>query len=330
MDRSRIWVCGHSGMVGGAVSARLRRLGHEVLTADRKDLDLRRQSDVEAWVCDAKPDQVIVAAGTVGGIAANQSRPAEFLYDNLMIATNVIEAARKYDCSKLVYLGASCIYPRDADQPIREEALLTGPLEPTNEGYAVAKIAGVELCRFYREQYAMNCVSVVPPNLYGPGQHVGGPDAHVCGALMARLHAAVEQGQEEVVIWGTGAPTREFLYIEDLVDGLIFLLKRYAGGGPINLGYGSEISIADLAREIATVVGFRGRFRFDTSKPDGMMRKSLDGSQVADMGWRPKTGLRKGLQRTYEWYLEQAPGNREREITARICENCDALQNTPS
>jgi len=299
---SRTWVCGHRGMVGGAVSARLRALGHEVLTADRAALDLRRQADVEAWVADARPETVIVAAGTVGGIAANRARPAEFLYDNLAIATNVIEAARRVGVAKLVYLGASCIYPRDAAQPIREDALLTGPLEPTNEGYAVAKIAGVELCRFYREQYGMDCVSVVPPNLYGPGQHSGGDEAHVCGALMARLHAAVREGLDEVVIWGTGRPTREFLFIDDMVDGLLFLLDRYPGGGPINLGTGAEVSIADLAREIAETVGYRGRFRFDTTKPDGMMRKALDGGQLVELGWQPRTSLTEGLRRTYDWY----------------------------
>jgi GDP-L-fucose synthase len=290
-------------MVGAALTARLRADGNEVLTADRAKLDLRRQADVEAWVAVRRPEMVIVAAGTVGGIAANSARPAEFLYDNLAIAMNVIEAARRFGCAKLVYLGASCIYPRDADQPIREDTLLTGPLEPTNQGYAVAKIAGLELGRFYREQYGMDCLTVVPPNLYGPGQHVDAPDAHVCGALMARLHAAARDGSEEVVIWGTGEPTREFLYVDDMVDGLLFLLERYGGGGPVNLGTGSEISIADLAREIARVVGYTGRFRFDTAKPDGMPRKSLDGTRIAALGWRPRTSLAEGLRRTYAWYL---------------------------
>lgn len=303
--RKSVWVCGHNGFVGSALSARLRESGYRLLTVDRSELDLRRQSDVEAWLDANRPDIVIMAAATVGGIQANRTRPAEFIYDNLAIAVSTIEAARRVDCSKLVYLGASCIYPRDAEQPIAEDSLLTGKLEPTNEGYAVAKIAGLKLCEFYRQQYGMDCITVIPANLYGPGQHTDLENSHVCGALMSKVHAAKQDGADSVEIWGSGQPTREFLYIDDFTDGMMFALEHYSEGRPLNLGAGSEVSIADLASEIAAVVGYEGHFVFDRSRPDGMMRKSLDGTRIHAMGWRPKVSLRAGLERTYAWYVGQ-------------------------
>ncbi|WP_420402511.1 GDP-L-fucose synthase family protein [Nisaea sp.] len=303
--QTSIWVCGHNGFVGSALSEKLRGSGYRLLTVDRNDLDLRRQADVEAWLAANRPDIVIMAAATVGGIQANRTRPAEFIYDNLAIAVSTIEAARKTNCSKLVYLGASCIYPRDAEQPIVEDCLLTGELEPTNEGYAIAKIAGLKLCEFYRQQYGMDCITVIPANLYGPGQHTDLENSHVCGALMSKIHTAKQTGAESVEIWGSGRPTREFLYIDDFTDGMMFALQNYSDGAPLNLGAGSEVSIAALAAEIAAVVGYEGRFVFDHSKPDGMMRKSLDGGRIHAMGWTPKVSLRSGLERTYQWYVDQ-------------------------
>lgn len=298
----RVWVCGHNGMVGSAVARHLKARGTEVLTVARSDLDLRDAAAVLAWVGTHRPDRIIVAAGTVGGIAANLERPADFIFDNLAIATSVIEAARRVGCRKLAYLAASCIYPRDAEQPLRESSLLTGPLEPTNQPYAVAKIAGIQLCSAYRRQYGVDFISVVPPNIYGPGQHMDPAASHVCGGLMNRIHHAHETGAETVTVWGSGRPTREFLYIDDLAVGLLTALDFYSDIEPINIGSGHSVSIYELSKAIASTIGYKGNLVFDVTKPDGMMQKALDGERIRHLGWVPTTSIQDGLKRTYEWY----------------------------
>jgi GDP-L-fucose synthase len=288
----------------------VRRLGREactILTAGREALDLRRQADVEAWMAQARPDAVIVAAATVGGILANDRRPAEFLYDNLMIATNVIEAARRVGVKKLLFLGSSCIYPRLAPQPMSEDALLTGPLEPTNQWYAVAKIAGLKMCAAYRRQYGSDFISAQPTNLYGPGDSFDFEASHVVPALIAKTHRAKATGATEVEIWGTGAPRREFLHVDDLADALVFLMERYSGELHVNVGWGEDVSIRELAALIAEVVGYKGGFRYAADKPDGAPRKLLDVSRLNALGWRPKIALRDGLADAYRSFLEE-PG----------------------
>jgi GDP-L-fucose synthase len=300
----RVYVAGHGGMVGSALVRRLARSGCTVLTAGRSEVDLRRQADVEAWLAARRPDAAIVAAATVGGILANDTRPAEFLYDNLMIAGNLIEAARRSGVKKLLFLGSSCIYPRLAPQPIREDALLTGPLEPTNQWYAVAKIAGLKLCAAYRRQYGSDFISAQPTNLYGPGDTYDLQGSHVVPALIAKTHRAKLEGAETVEIWGSGTPRREFLHVDDLADALVFLLERYSGEEHVNIGWGEDVSIRELAGLIAEVVGFKGGFRYDTSKPDGTPRKLLDVSKLSALGWRPRLPLRQGLEDAYRWFLE--------------------------
>jgi GDP-L-fucose synthase len=302
----RVFVAGHRGMVGSALVRRLQREGCEVLTVGRYDLDLRRQADVERWFEEARPEAVIVAAATVGGIFANDSRPAEFLYDNLLIASNVIEAARRSATKKLLFLGSSCTYPRLAPQPMTEDVLLAGPLEPTNQWYAVAKIAGLKLCAAYRRQHGADFISAQPTNLYGPGDTFDLKASHVVPALIAKIHAATLDGAAEVEVWGTGTPRREFLHVDDLADALLFLMERYSDEGPVNVGCGEDVSIGELADLIAGIVGFTGRFRYDRSRPDGAPRKLLEVSKLADMGWRPRIGLREGLTDAYRWYLENA------------------------
>ena len=304
----RVFVAGHRGMVGAAVARRLEREGSEVLTIGREDLDLRRQAEVERWFAAAQPDAVIVAAATVGGIFANDTRPAEFLYDNLLIAGNVIEAARRSATKKLLFLGSSCIYPRLAPQPMTEEALLSGPLEPTNQWYAVAKIAGLKLCAAYRRQYGADFISAQPTNLYGPGDTFDLQASHVVPALMAKIHRAKLSGASDVEVWGTGAARREFLHVDDLADALVFLMGRYSDESHVNVGCGEDISIRDLAGLIAEVVGFTGSFRYDTSRPDGAPRKLLEVSKLTAMGWRPRIALRDGLTDAYRWYLDNVAG----------------------
>ncbi len=299
----KIFVAGHNGLVGSALCRRLEGEGCAVLTASRKMLDLRRQSDVEAWFAKNKPDVVIVAAAHVGGIGANAKYPAEFLYNNLMIEANVIHAAHEAGVKKLLFLGSSCIYPKYAEKPIREEALLAGALEPTNEAYAVAKIAGVKMCESYRRQYGCDFISAMPCNLYGPGDRFDVENSHVIPALMMKAHAAKMAG-EDLQVWGSGAPLRECLYADDAVDGLVFLLKNYSGAEVVNMGSGQEVSIAGLARMICDVVGFKGRVVFDSSRPDGTMRKLMDSSRIFKAGWRPATDLRGGLEQTYAAYVE--------------------------
>lgn len=294
----RVWVAGHRGMVGQAL---VRRLGSssEVLTVDRNALDLRRQSDVEDWMSENRPAAVFIAAAVVGGILANDSRPAEFIYDNLAIEANIIHAAAKLGVAKLMFLGSSCVYPKLCPQPMKEEHLLTGPLEPTNEWYAVAKIAGIKLAQAYRRQHGRDFVSVIPTGLYGPGDTFDPAVSHVIPALIRKIEAAKTAGGP-VEIWGTGSPRREFLYVDDCADALVFLMERYSEERIINIGQGEEISIADLAKRIAAIAGYQGEFKFLTDRPDGMPLKSIEGSRLAAMGWQPKTALDRGLANTIE------------------------------
>ncbi|MEX2200357.1 MAG: GDP-L-fucose synthase [Dongiaceae bacterium] len=298
----RVFVAGHRGMVGAACVRRLALEGCEILIATRDEADLRRQEETEEWIRMAKPDVVIVAAATVGGILANSTRPAEFLYDNLAIEANLIEAARKANVAKLLFLGSSCIYPKLAEQPMREDALLTGPLEPTNEWYAIAKIAGIKLCQAYRRQHGCDFIAAMPTNLYGPGDNFDLQSSHVVPALIRKIDAAKRAGAETVEIWGSGRPRREFLHVDDLADALVHLLGHYSGESHVNVGTGSDVTIAELAETISGVVGWQGRFVYDASKPDGTPRKLLDVSLLASLGWRAQTGLETGLRDAYAWY----------------------------
>ena len=304
LDGRRVFVAGHRGMVGSAIVHALGARDCEVLTVSRSELDLRRQAEVEEWMRAAKPDAVFLAAARVGGILANDRRPAEFLYDNLAIEVAVIEAARRAGIGKLQFLGSSCIYPRAAPQPIPEEALLGGTLEPTNEWYAVAKIAGLKLCQAYRRQHGCNFITLMPTNLYGPGDSFDPESAHVVPALMRRMHEARIEGRDEVAVWGSGAPRRELLHVDDLADAALFLMERYAGERHVNVGTGRDLTIGALAEAIREVVGYRGRLVLDRSKPDGAPRKLLDVTRLAALGWRAKIGLRAGLAGTYRWFVE--------------------------
>jgi GDP-L-fucose synthase len=298
----RVWIAGDRGMVGSALARRLTRERCQMLSVGRGEVDLRRQADLERWFAANTPEVVFVAAATVGGILANDTRPAEFLYDNLMIAGNVIEAAWRGGVKKLLYLGSSCIYPRLAPQPMTEEALLSGPLEPTNQWYAVAKIAGLKLCGAYRRQYGADFISAQPTNLYGPGDTYDLQASHVVPALIAKMHRAKTIGAKEMEIWGTGAPRREFLHVDDLADALVFLMEHYSDESHVNVGWGEDVSIRELATLVAEVVGFTGSFRYDTAKPDGSPRKLLDVAKIAALGWRPRIALRDGLQDAYRWF----------------------------
>ena len=302
----RVFIAGHRGMVGSALVRRLQRADCEILTASHAEVDLRRQKETEAWMEKARPDTVFVAAATVGGILANDTRPAEFLYDNMMIEGNLIEAARQVGVEKLLFLGSSCIYPRLAPQPMKEEHLLTGALEPTNQWYAIAKIAGLKLCAAYRRQYGSDFISAQPTNLYGRGDTYDLQASHVIPALIAKTHRAKATGAAEVEIWGTGKPRREFLHVNDLADALIFLMERYSDESHVNIGWGEDVSIAELAALVAEVVGFKGRLRYATDKPDGMPRKLLDTSLMRGFGWQPKIRLREGLADAYRWFVENA------------------------
>ncbi|MGF1639689.1 MAG: GDP-L-fucose synthase family protein [Rhodospirillales bacterium] len=299
----RVWVAGHRGMVGRAIVRRLAADACDVLTVGRDVVDLRRQADVEAWMAANRPEAVFLAAATVGGIMANDTRPAAFLYDNLAIESNVIHAAWTTGVEKLLFLGSSCIYPKLAPQPMVEDALLTGPLEPTNEWYAVAKIAGIKLCQAYRRQYGADFISAQPTNLYGPFDNFDPMSSHVVPALLAKAHRAKLAGEPTLEVWGTGTPKREFLYVDDLADALVFLMTTYSGPVPLNVGTGEELTIRELAEAIAGVVGFGGRLAFDATKPDGTPRKLVDSGRLHDLGWSATTGLREGLARTYDWYL---------------------------
>jgi GDP-L-fucose synthase len=298
-----IWIAGDAGMVGQALTRRFSSEPCRLLTAPRASLDLRRQADVEVWLSQNRPDAVIVAAATVGGIADNAARPADFLYDNLMIAANIIEASHRAGIDRLLFLGSSCIYPRDAPQPIQEDALLTGPLEPTNEAYALAKIAGIKLCQSYRRQYGRSYIAAMPCNLYGPGDRFDAARSHVVPALLMKMHRAAREDAAKVTLWGTGNPLREFLHVDDLADALLLLLRCYDGDSPVNVGGSEEISIAALARLVAAAVGYRGVIDFDPSMPDGTPRKLMDSSRMRALGWTPRIGLEEGLRGVYQFYL---------------------------
>lgn len=301
----RIFVAGHRGMVGQALVRRLAAEDCDVLTVARSEIDLRRQSETESWIAARKPDAVILAAAKVGGILANASFPADFIYDNLMIEANVIEAARKAGVEKLLLLGSSCIYPRLAVQPITEEQLLAGPLEPTNEWYAVAKIAGIKLVQSYRRQFGLDFISAQPANLYGPGDNFDLAGSHVLPALLRKAHEARIAGDPTMTVWGSGTPRREFLHVDDLADALVFLMKHYSGEVPLNVGSGDEVTIRQLAESVCTSVGFQGTLQFDASKPDGAPRKLLDVSRLHALGWRHRITLDEGLASTYAWFQSQ-------------------------
>jgi len=304
----RVYVAGHNGMVGAALVRRLKSESCTILTAARTELDLARQLETEEWITAAKPDAVILAAARVGGIAFNNAYPVDFLYENLAIALNVIRASHLAGVKKLLFLGSSCIYPRLAPQPMSEEALLTGPLEPTNQWYAIAKIAGIKLAEAYRQQYGNDFISVMPTNLYGPGDNYHPEHSHVPAALIRRLHEAKVAGASTVVVWGSGQPRREFLAVDDLADACVFVMKHYSGSRFLNVGTGKDITIAGFAQLVADVVGYRGRFIFDTSRPDGAPQKLLNVSELSRLGWRAKIPLREGLIQAYADFL--AAGDR--------------------
>ncbi|MCA1973151.1 MAG: GDP-L-fucose synthase [Caenispirillum sp.] len=303
LDGRRVLVAGHTGMVGRALLRRLRRERCEAVTVPRSALDLRRQKDVEDWMHDQRPDVVLLAAARVGGIMANSEHPAQFLRDNLAISSNVIHAAHLAGVKKLLFIGSSCIYPREAPQPIREEHLLTGPLEPTNQWFAIAKIAALKMCQAYRREYGRDFITVMSTNLYGPGDNFDPAVAHVPAALIRRFHEAKVAGADAVTVWGTGRPLREFLYVDDMADGCLFALQHWSAEEPVNLGSGCEVSIGEFARLVADTVGFRGRIEFDTAKPDGTPRKKLDVSRMTALGWRARTSLRDGLAAAYRFFL---------------------------
>ncbi|MEO8266530.1 MAG: GDP-L-fucose synthase [Ilumatobacteraceae bacterium] len=307
MDKqARVYVAGHAGLVGSAVVRRLEAEGFtNILTAKRQQLDLRDQAEVSHWFKANRPEYVFLVAGTVGGIMANSTRPAEFIYDNMMIHGTVVHASHLYDVQKLLYLGSSCIYPRQATQPITEEQLLTGPLEPTNEWYAIAKIAGIKLCQAYRQQYGSDFISAMPTNLYGPHDNFDLTSGHVLPSLIRKFHDAKATGATSVEIWGTGSPMREFLHVDDLADACLHLMQHYSDLSHINVGTGIDLSIRDLAEKIRDLVYPEAELQFDTSKPDGTPRKVLDVSRLAATGWTPKIDLDTGVRETYQWFLDQ-------------------------
>ena len=298
----RVWVAGHRGMVGSAIVRRLQGMDCEILTATRAEADLTRQADVDAWVAANRPDAVFLAAAKVGGILANDTSPADFLYDNLMIEANVIRAAHEAGVEKLLFLGSSCIYPKLAPQPIPESALLEGPLEPTNEWYAVAKITGIKLCQAYRKQHGDDFISAMPTNLYGPGDNYDLATSHVLPALVRKVHEAKAAGAPSITLWGSGTPLREFMHADDCADALVFLMQHYRGHEHVNVGTGQEISIRDLAQMIAAASGYQGTVELDASKPDGTPRKLMDSSRLRAMGWSPAIGLEDGVARTVAEY----------------------------
>lgn len=302
----KVFVAGHRGLVGSAICRRLQAEDVELLVAERSELDLMDQKGVDQWFTERDVDQVYLAAAKVGGIYANDAYPAEFIRDNLSIQTNVIHAAWQHGVRKLLFLGSSCIYPRLAPQPMTEDSLLTGPLEPTNEWYAIAKIAGIKICQAYHKQYGFDAISVMPTNLYGPGDDFDLENSHVLPALIRKFHEAKLAGDASVTVWGTGSPRREFLHVDDLADACVFLMKNYASEEIVNVGWGRDISIAELAETVRDVVGFEGEIVYDTSKPDGTPRKLLDTSRLTALGWTPSISLADGIRGTYDWYRAQA------------------------
>ena len=301
----KIFVSGHRGMVGSATVRRLEQEeGVEILTASRADMDLTRQDEVEKWMAANKPDVVFVTAAKVGGILANDTYPAQFIYENLMIEANLIHSAYKNDVEKLVYLGSSCIYPKMAPQPIPEDALLTGPLEPTNEWYAIAKIAGIKLCQAYRKEYGCDYISGMPTNLFGPNDNFDLKNSHVLPAIIRKVYDAKQSGQKSIEIWGTGSAKREFLHVDDCADAMIFLLKNFSGPDHINIGSGEDLSILELTKLIMDVVGYDGEIVHDLSKPDGTPRKLMQVDRLKGLGWEPKYSLRAGVENAYKWFLD--------------------------
>lgn len=304
LSGKRIYVAGHRGMVGSAIVRRLASEGCEVLTASRGEADLKRQDQVEAWFAANRPDMVFVAAAKVGGILANDTFPADFLYDNLMIEANIIEAAYRTGIEKLMFLGSSCIYPRMAAQPIEESSLLTGPLEPTNEWYAVAKIAGIKLGQAYRRQHGADMISAMPTNLYGPGDNYDLASSHVMPALIRKAHEAKRAGADSITIWGTGTPRREFLHADDCADACVFLMQNYSDMEHVNVGSGTDVTIRELAELVCKVVGFEGGIEHDLTKPDGTPRKLMAADKLREMGWAPRIALEDGIADAYRWFLE--------------------------
>ena len=302
---AKVYVAGHRGMVGAAIVRALEAAGFtSIITRTSAELDLRNQADVRAFFADEKPDYVFLAAARVGGIVANDTYPADFIYDNLVIESNIIEAAHTQGVKKLLFLGSTCIYPKMAPQPLKEEYLLTAPLEPTNEWYAVAKIAGIKLCQAYRKQHGDDFISAMPTNLYGPGDNYDLEKSHVIPAMLRKMHEAKQRGDANVTLWGTGTPMREFLHVDDLADALLFLMENYSGESHVNVGVGKDLTIRELAETVQSVVGFEGELVFDTSKPDGTPRKLVDTTLINGLGWQARTPLRDGLEAAYAWFVE--------------------------
>jgi len=304
LSGKRVWVAGHRGMVGSAIVRRLAGESCEILTAGRETLDLTDQSAVRAWIARERPDAIVLAAAKVGGILANDTYPVDFLHDNLVIETNIIDAAHRADVDRLLFLGSSCIYPKFAPQPITEDALLTGPLEPTNEWYAIAKIAGIKLAQAYRRQYGRDYISAMPTNLYGPGDNFDLQSSHVLPALIRKAHEAKIADADAIAIWGTGTPRREFLHVDDCADACVFLLKGYSDAEHVNVGSGSDLTIRELAETVCDAVGFSGNIETDPSKPDGTPRKLMSAKKLENLGWTPHIELRDGIAETYRWFLE--------------------------
>jgi GDP-L-fucose synthase len=304
LENKRVWVAGHRGMVGSALVRRLEHENCEIITSDRSRVDLRDQSQVKAWITETKPQVVFLAAAKVGGILANDTYPADFLYDNLMIQANVITAAFRASVEKLIFLGSSCVYPKFAPQPIPEDALLSGQLEATNQWYAVAKIAGIKLCQAYRRQYRVDFISAMPTNLYGPGDNFNLYSSHVLPALICKAHEAKVTGAGSFNIWGTGSPRREFLHVDDCADAIVFLTKMYSAESQVNVGCGQDISVSDLARFVADIVGFDGKIVCDVTMPDGTPNKLMNSDMIFKMGWQPKITLPNGIRSTYRWFLD--------------------------
>ena len=296
------YVAGHRGLVGSAICRRLQKEGAAVVTISRDEVDLKSRSAVDAFFADNEIEQVYLAAAKVGGIYANDAYPAEFIYDNLTIQTNVIDAAWRAGVKKLLFLGSSCIYPKHAPQPMNEDCLLTGPLEPTNEWYAIAKIAGIKMCQAYQKQYGFEAISAMPTNLYGPGDNFDLKTSHVLPALIRKFHEAKAAGEKSVTVWGTGTPRREFLHVDDLADACVFLMQNYSAPDIVNVGWGQDVSILELAELVKDVIGYEGDIQLDTSKPDGTPRKLLDTSRLLSLGWKPSIGLEKGIISTHDWY----------------------------
>ena len=303
---TRVFVTGHKGLVGSAICRRLQADRVEPVVAERSELDLMDQHAVDRWFREHEVDQVYVAAARVGGILANDTYPAEFIHDNLAIQTNLIHSSWQYGVEKLLFLGSSCIYPKLAPQPMPEDSLLTGPLEPTNEWYAIAKIAGIKMCQAYRKQYGFDAISVMPTNLYGPGDNFDLENSHVLPALIRKFHEAKQAGEASVTVWGTGSPRREFLHVDDLADACVFLMTNYSSAEIVNVGWGRDISIAELAETVRDIVGFEGEIVYDTRKPDGTPSKLLDTARLTGLGWTPSISLEEGIRGTYAWYCAQA------------------------